>query len=103
MQRVRHDLVTEKKKKKNFQGKDANEQKTESNKMHAGIKSSTRKRILQNPETKTVKTVVICHPFKMASHKIVKKKKKTTYGLEKNQSIKSRNKQIVELANNKKN
>ena len=38
----------------------------------------------------------------MASHKKVKKKKKTTYGLEKNQSIKSRNKQIVELANNKK-
>ena len=44
--------------------------------MHAWIKSSTRKRILQNPETKTVKTVVICHPFKMASHKKVKKKKK---------------------------
>ena len=38
----------------------------------------------------------------MASHKKVKKKKKTTYGLEKNQSIKSRNKQIVELASKKK-
>lgn len=41
--------------------------------------------MLQNPATKNVKSIFICHPCKMESHK--KKKKKTIYTLEKNQSM----------------